>query len=194
MDVVKKYPWSSVLFTLILCTVLCSSAVMAQAVATDRGGLVPAGVPQGFAIDGDMTANAFFATHHADDDFVFDDERHRANSLSHRDICILSAPDDFSSLGVECEHLTVQRTVENLAVGIGRPAVDPAAAIGALGVFAYVRGVGPFDLTLGEIIGDEPVREWRDCVLALFSLPLLAKPSPSSGANAWISTTGTWAQ
>ena len=78
----------------------------------------------------DVSANAFFSAHHADDDFVVHDERHGADGFAGGEIGVLRAPDDFPVLGIKREDLSIQRAVENLAVGIGQSARLRAAARG----------------------------------------------------------------
>ena len=118
-------------------------------------------------VGGDVAPYALFSAHHADDDFVVDDERHCAGRFTYSDVGVFSAPNDFPVLGVEREDLSVQRAVENLAVGVGQSARFRTAAC-RLDCRIDLQDFGPefpFDgAVASEIEGVDVIRLRRDDV------------------------------
>jgi hypothetical protein len=89
-----------------------------------------------------VPSNALLSTHHSDNDFVVDDERHGAGRFADSDIGVLGAPNNFPVFGVERDELSIERAVENLAVRESQPASFRAAAR-SLDRRIHLRKLGP---------------------------------------------------
>ena len=110
----------------------------------------------------DMAAHAVLAAGDADQHLVAEHHRRHGRGLALGGIAVLHLPQLVAGLGVERDQGGVGLAEDDLAVGVGRAAVDGVAAHHADDVRILLRLVAPDDLAgLVQVHGEDAVRERR---------------------------------
>ena len=110
-------------------------------------------------------AYAQFAARIADDHLVLDHDRRAGEGLAALDVAQPGAPGQFAAYGIDRHGLVIENVVNDLAVGVGRAAIDHVTTGDTAGIFARAGVKRPFDgPCAGQVESNQLIRIRRNDV------------------------------